>query len=150
MTVAGAEPYLIRQGDVFITRGNGSKELVGRAGVVEDDPGLTIFPDLFIRVQLHETPLLPRFFEMAWNSLIVRDRINEYAKTTSGIWKVNQGHIASIAVPIPPVDEQRHVIAQREVLLEKVETAKQLQANVTVELDALLPSILNEAFKGEL
>ena len=35
-------------------------------------------------------------------------------------------------------------------LQEKIEALKDLQAETTTELDALLPSVLDKAFKGEL
>ncbi len=112
-----AEPYLIRQGDVFIVRGNGSKDLVGRAGIVNSQPRNVIFPDLFIRSPLDTKRLLPRYFLIAWNSPQMRTRIENAAKTTSGIWKVNQGHIASMTVRVPPLAEQKRIVAKVDQLL---------------------------------
>jgi len=145
-----AEPFLVRAGDIFVVRGNGSKELVGRAAVVDKPADGVIFPDLFIRVPLDERRVLPRFFVAWWNSPQMRKTIQETAKTTSGIWKINQGHIASFSIPLPPLPEQRRVVAYLDDLRAKVDALKRLQAETAAELDAMLPSILDKAFKGEL
>ncbi len=136
--------------DVFVVRGNGSKDLVGRAGCVEKAAPGTIFPDLFIQIQLPKERMLPRFFAAVWNSQPMRDVVEDRAKTTSGIWKINQGHIASMGVPVPPLAEQRRIVAYLDSVSAKAEALTQLQSATAAELDALLPSILDKAFKGEL
>jgi type I restriction enzyme S subunit len=145
-----AEPYLIQRNDVFIIRGNGSKDLVGKAGWVSQASDGKIFPDLFIRVPLDEKKILPRFFVLWWNSPTMRVKIQEMAKTTSGIWKINQGHIASLTIPLLSFDEQHRIVVYLDDLQAKIDSLKHLQAETAAELDALLPSILDKAFKGEL
>lgn len=54
--------------------------------------------------------------------------------------------LQEIAVPLPAFHEQIWFGS----LLAKVESFKRLRGESTVELDALLPSILDKAFKGEL
>lgn len=150
LTATEAEPFLVRKEDVFIVRGNGSKDLCGLAGlIVEDCDGVT-FPDLFIRVPLPRDRISPEFFVSIWNSSATRARIEESAKTTSGIWKINQGQIASTPIPIPPLPEQRRIVAELDALQAQVDTLKRLQAETGAELDALLPAVLDRAFKGEL
>ena len=150
LNLAEAEPFLIRQGDVFVVRGNGSKHLCGMAGLVTEDADFVIFPDLFIHVPLPEQYILPEFFVVAWNSAATREIIEQKAKTTSGIWKVNQGHISSTGIPLPPLPEQRRIVAELDGLRAQVDALKKLQGETAAELDALLPSILDKAFKGIL
>ena len=53
-------------------------------------------------------------------------------------------------VPIAPLPEQRRIAAELDSLQAEVDGLKQLQAETSAELDALLPAILDRAFKGEL
>ena len=46
--------------------------------------------------------------------------------------------------------EQRYIVAYLDVLSERVNGLRRLQAESQVELDALSPSILDKAFNGEL
>ena len=105
-----AEPFLIQPSDVFIIRGNGSKDRVGIAGMATSSPGNVIFPDLFIRVSLPKELIDPEYFLCAWNSPSNREALMSLSTTTSGIWKVNQGHITSCKIPVPDLSEQRHIV----------------------------------------
>ncbi len=58
--------------------------------------------------------------------------------------------IRDLIVPVPPLSEQRRIVAYLDNLQAKVDALKRLQAETATELDALLPSILDKAFKGEL
>jgi type I restriction enzyme, S subunit len=49
-----------------------------------------------------------------------------------------------------PLDEQRHIVAYLDGLQAKLKALRELQSQTQVELDALLPSVLDRAFKGEL
>jgi len=49
-------------------------------------------------------------------------------------------------LPMPEVDQQKRAV----LIFEKLEMIKRLQAKTAAELDALLPSVLDKAFKGEL
>ena len=46
--------------------------------------------------------------------------------------------------------ERRRIVTYLDGLQAKVDALKKLQADTAAELDALLPSILDKAFKGEL
>jgi len=58
--------------------------------------------------------------------------------------------IRQLQIPVPPLSKQRQVVAELDALQAKVNELKKLQAETQAELDALLPSILDRAFKGEL
>jgi type I restriction enzyme, S subunit len=49
-----------------------------------------------------------------------------------------------------PLDEQRRIVAYLDGLQAKVNGLRELQSETQEELDALLPSVLDKAFKGEL
>jgi type I restriction enzyme S subunit len=53
-------------------------------------------------------------------------------------------------VPVPPLPDQRRIVEYVDGLQAKVDRLKELQAATAAELDALLPSILDKAFKREL
>ena len=56
----------------------------------------------------------------------------------------------NVELPVPPLPEQRRIVAELDALQAQVDALKRLQAETAAELDALLPAILDRAFKGEL
>ena len=53
----------------------------------------------------------------------------------------------SVNIPMP---EQRPIVAHLDELQAKVDALRRLQAETGAELDALMPAVLDRAFKGEL
>ncbi|MBU0494631.1 MAG: restriction endonuclease subunit S [Chloroflexi bacterium] len=56
----------------------------------------------------------------------------------------------NIRIPLPPLSEQCRIVAYLDGLQAQVGAVKRLQAGTAAELEALLPSILDRAFRGEL
>ena len=48
------------------------------------------------------------------------------------------------------LSERRRIVAELDALQAEVDALKRLQAETAAELDAVLPAILDRAFKGEL
>ncbi len=145
-----AQPFLVKRGDIFISRGNGSKNLVGIGGRVLNEPTPVAFPDTMIRVRLDTSAVQPEYFLLAWNSWTVRQQIENAARTTAGIYKINQGHIRGFVLPLPSIAEQAEIVR---ILNERLEAVDTLQAEMDANLaraDALRQSILKKAFSGEL
>ena len=145
-----AKPFLVRRGDIFISRGNGSKKLVGIAGSVLHEPMPVAFPDTMIRVRLDTSAVRPDYFVLAWNSPTVRQQIEMAARTTAGIYKINQGHIRGFVLPLPSLAEQTEIVR---ILEERLESVEALQAEINANLtraNALRQSILKKAFSGKL
>ena len=144
-----AQPFLIQEGDFFVSRGNGSIKLVGLGGIVGPVQAPVAYPDTLIRLRLHPDVAL-NFFAQVWNSATIRQQVESTARTTAGIHKVNQQDILMCTVPLPPLAEQRRIVAEVERRLSVIQ-----QAEATVEAslqraERLRQSILKRAFAGEL
>ena len=63
---------------------------------------------------------------------------------------LNLKNIRALSLPLSPLPEQRRIVAELDALQAEVDALKRLQAETGAELNALLPAILDRAFKGEL
>jgi type I restriction enzyme S subunit len=63
--------------------------------------------------------------------------------------ELNLNDLRQVPVPLPPLPEQRRIVSELDALQAEVDALKRLQAETAAELDALLPAILDRAFKGE-
>lgn len=145
-----AAPYLIRKGDFLVSRGNGSLALVGRGGLVVDDDPPVAYPDTLIRMRLAPTTLEPRLLAIWWNSAIVRRQLEGAARTTAGIYKVNQSMIESIVLPIPAWEEQARLASEIERQLSFVEACERAVDVGLARSAGLRRSVLKAAFEGRL
>ncbi len=75
-----------------------------------------------------------------------------FRKTTRTLAQptLNVAQLSQTPIPIPTLPEQRRIVAELDALQAEVDALKRLQAETATELDALLPAILDKAFKGEL
>ncbi|MCL4682325.1 MAG: restriction endonuclease subunit S [Rhodocyclaceae bacterium] len=62
----------------------------------------------------------------------------------------NGGMIKALLIPLAPISEQRRIVSELDALQTEVDALKRHQAETAAELDALLPAILDRAFRGEL
>jgi type I restriction enzyme S subunit len=81
-----------------------------------------------------------------------RNVVDAIAAATKGstFKEITLGRLRTIPVPLPPIAEQRCIVAELDALQAEVDALKRLQSETAAELDALLPAILDRAFRGEL
>lgn len=150
INLAKGSPFWMKLGDVFISRGN-SLELVGRAAVYEDQPENCAFSDLLIRIRVNKTVINPYYLVYFFQSVEARRYIENVASGTSpSMKKISQPKLENMQIPIPTLGHQRQIVAYLNGLQAQIDVLRQLQAETQKELDALLPSILDKAFKGDL
>jgi type I restriction enzyme, S subunit len=71
-------------------------------------------------------------------------------KTSFRLTELNLNDLKKVPIPVPPLPEQRRIVAELDAFQTEVDALKHLQAETAAELDALLPAILDKAFNGEL
>jgi type I restriction enzyme S subunit len=143
--------YWLTPGDLLITRSN-TPELVGHAAIYDGSPTPCIYPDLMMRLEVNKALADTRFVHRWLMSRPARDYIQTAATGTSPTMKkISQGTVMSIPFPTHlDVSEQRRIVANLDNWQTKTASLKKLQSETSTELDALMPSILSKAFRGEL
>jgi type I restriction enzyme, S subunit len=63
---------------------------------------------------------------------------------------LNAEKVLETQLPLPPLSQQRRIVEELDALQAQVNALKKLQTETAAELDALLPSILDKAFAGNL
>jgi type I restriction enzyme S subunit len=145
-----AARFLVNEGDILISRGNGTREFVGIGSRVPKLPKDTIFPDTAFRIRLKPECALPRWFVSIWNSPQVRTQIESTARTTAGIWKISQADLAQIQLSLPSIDEQAEIVGRIETAFAWVDRVSADHATASNLLPKLDAAILTKAFRGEL
>lgn len=137
----------VQKGDILITRVGAG---IGEVAMVDQDIDFAIYVSLgHIRAiqDFVYTPYLVHWLNSPAGVAQSREKILGKGHSQGNL---NLNLIRQFLVPLPPLPEQRRIVAYLDNLQAKVDTLKRLQVETAAELDALLPSILDKAFKGEL
>ncbi len=137
-----AKDYAIKKDDIYICRGNGSRHLIGQAVTSESNEPNIIFPDLMIRIRPDYRRIKKEYLLYYWQSRLMRDQIEEKAKTTAGIWKINQQHLLSLRIHFPKD------LSQQEKIVNKVKNVRELVSQLVEkqETTCLLINVLKLSF----
>lgn len=145
-----AKDLAIQKDDLFVSRGNGSLHLVGRAVLAQEPPHRIVFPDTMIRVRLTGSASLKQFIGKVWQSRLMRRQVETKARTTAGIYKISQADVEEFFVPLPPLAEQEQIVALVEERLSQIDSAEKTINAELIRSKRLRQSILKRAFEGKL
>jgi type I restriction enzyme S subunit len=110
----------LRHGDILVQRGN-SMEYVGVSAVYLGEENQFVYPDLMMRCRF-APELDVRFIHLVMNQDDSRDFLRARATGTSGSMpKINQATLKSLPIPIPPLAEQRRIVAKVDELMALVD-----------------------------
>jgi type I restriction enzyme, S subunit len=138
--------YTVKPRDIVVT----VMGTLGRACVVPDDIPWIVSTKHVWTVTLDQTLAEPKWVSYWLNfSGLVRDKLLGQG-TGTAIPGLNGEKIRALSLPDIPLLDQRNIVAELDALHAQVDALTRLQADTAAELDALLPSILDKAFKGEL
>ncbi len=135
----------------YVVRGNGQLRLLGRGGLapaVVDPP--VLYPDLLFQVVTDPDQVDREYLRFVWESDAVRADIERRARTSAGIFKINQANLAEVTLPVPALPEQRRIAAR---LVEQMQSAEQLRtvlARRLADIETMPRILLRRAFSGEL
>jgi type I restriction enzyme S subunit len=140
----------VAEGDVLVTRAGPRKRVGVVAAVRRDEPRLTI-SDKLIRLRTNRAKIEPRFLELSLASPFSQQYLIQ-RKTGLADAQVNisQSILKATPVAYPSLPEQRRIVQELDALQAEMGVLKHEQAEAAAELDALLPSILDHGFRGEL
>jgi type I restriction enzyme, S subunit len=144
------ERWRLLRGDVLIIEGNGSADQIGRTALFRGEIDNCVHQNHVIRIRPEQQRVSREFLNSFLNSPAGQDAVQAQSRTSSGLRSLSLGRIKGITVPVPPLPEQRRIVAELAALQAEVDALKNFQAETATELDALLPAILDRAFKGEL
>ncbi len=129
---SSVDRYSIEKGDTLIIRVNGSADIVGRFIVCKESLD-AIYCDHFIRMRFPIECFDPAFLSILGSSGMVRNVIGDLFVSTAGQKTINQGHLASIEILLPPLNEQHRIVAKVDELMA---LCNQLEQQTEASLDA--------------
>jgi type I restriction enzyme, S subunit len=133
----------LRDGDILVQRGN-SIEYVGVAAVYRGGPNSFVYPDLMMKLRV-SAAFDVGYIHLAMSHDASRDFLRVRASGTSGSMpKINQTTLKSLPIPIPPLAEQRRIVAKVDQLMSLVDALETQLAASRATAANLLSAIVAE------
>lgn len=141
----------VRPGAFYVVRGNGNLSLVGRGALAPSTITIQVlYPDLLIEVKVDPERIHSSYLRWVWNSDRTRDDIESRARTSAGIYKINQANLAEVTIPLPTVHEQQRMVAMLNEQMAAVERTRKALEDQLDMINSLPATLLRRAFTGEL
>jgi type I restriction enzyme S subunit len=138
--------HSFRAGDIVITK---LGEPVGKACLVPPTLSNGIIVADIVRARIDDRIAMAPFVAYAINAPDVVAELNLEIKGSTRP-RVNLRHVRSLRIPLPPLNEQRHIVAKVEKLLDKVDACQKRLAKIPILLKRFRQSVLAAACSGRL
>ena len=133
----------LRDGDILVQRGN-TLEYVGVPAVYRGELNQFIYPDLMMKLRV-SSAFDVRYIHLAMSHDASRDFLRARASGTSGSMpKINQTALKSLPLPIPPLAEQRLIVAKVDQLMALVDQLETQLADSRATAKNLLEAVVAE------
>lgn len=142
----------IQAGDILIVASTGSKTVIGKAGYVDRSIPNTMI-GAFLRICRPMFGQLIDYIRLLFDSEFYRKHIRDMSQGTN-INNVKESYITEFAVPLPPLAEQKRIVAKIEELLPYIDRYEQAWSRLE-DFNRRFPvdmqkSILQTAIQGKL
>ncbi len=137
--------FQLLPGDILVCEGGD----IGKSTIWNNEIAGCCFQKALHRVRVDPSRVTPRFLlhQIFWAA--EQTGFSEL-KTQTTIAHLTGVKLRGCGVHVPPLAEQRHIVAYLDGLQAKVDALKAPQGRTAAKLDALLPAILDKAFMGKL
>jgi type I restriction enzyme, S subunit len=133
------ESALVNEGDLLICARNGSRALVGKTAIVT---GLQERMAFGAFMAIFRSRLNPYIYDFICSPLF-RQMIDEV--NTNTINQLTQANLRSTLVPIPPLAEQRRIVAKVDELMVLCDSLERQVTTARSETSRLLEAVLHQS-----
>jgi len=132
----------LKTGDLLVCEGGE----VGRTAIWKGGVGTCLYQNHIHRLRARIANILPEWF-MHWMKAAYKV-FGTYAgmESRTAIPNLSGRRLKEFLAPLPPLDEQRHIVAKIDSLMERIREAWRLRAAARQDADRLLQSALAETF----
>jgi type I restriction enzyme S subunit len=135
--------YALRENDLLMTEG-GDWDKVGRAAIWRAEIPVCLHQNHVFRARMRSAELAPFWFERYFNSPVGRGYFESASKQTTNLASINMRQVRSCPIPLPPLAEQRRIVARVDQLMALVDQLEAQLASSKATASKLLEAVVDE------
>lgn len=146
---AWSDERLLKSGDIlWNSTGTGT---IGRAALFK---GLAQYPrivaDSHVTIVRCNMKCIPDYLHYFIRSPYIQNKIDEMQSGSTNQVELSRGEVLQTTIPLPPLDEQRRIVARLDALLARSKRARAELARVPGLVERQKQAVLEQAFSGQL
>lgn len=142
------ERFVLRPGDILLNEGQ-SKELVGRSAIYRGEVDGACFTNSLVRFRPRAAADVS-YCQSLFKHYLRSGTFQSIAQITTNIAHLGKERFASLQMPVPPLPEQRRIVAKLDALTEHSRRAKAALDAIPALIEKFKQSVLAAAFRGDL
>lgn len=115
------EKFRLHVGDLLVVEGNGSPDQIGRAARWHGDIEDCVHQNHLIRVR-PTAAIDSKYLTHYWNASRTTEYLRSVASSTSGLYVLTAAKVRSVRIPLPPLEEQRRIVAAIDEQFSRLDT----------------------------
>jgi type I restriction enzyme, S subunit len=127
-----------KAGQVILSEIWGKK---GAIGIVPPEGEGALCTSHFFLFDMRHDTIDPRWLQAIFSANFLQDQLDSEARGTTGYAAVRPKNLQSATIPLPPLDEQRRIVARIEEMATRIEEAKGLRQEAMAETGDFVSSL---------
>ncbi|WP_301129212.1 restriction endonuclease subunit S [Streptomyces cacaoi] len=140
--------YRLEPGDILLNEGQ-SPHLVGRPAMYRGNPPNVAFTNSLLRFRASPN-VLPEWALLVFRRHLHAGRFMREVRITTSIAHLSAKRLKSVEFPVPPLDQQKRLLALAERCFSTVDEAERRADRAATHIAALRRALLADAFAGRL
>ena len=136
--------YSLKSGDVLFNNTN-SIELVGKTAIVRENLPF-VFSNHITRLRVNQDVIESEWLTLSLQYLWYQRFFERECQRWIGQAGFNTMRLKKVQISLPPLPEQRRIVARIEEPVNRIEEAKRLRRAAREETDAIMPAALHRIF----
>jgi len=124
--------------------------MIGEAAIIDQEIEFAFYVSLCLMKPVKEylfVPYLLHWLNSPYGAASAREKTLGEGHSQGNL---NLNLIRRFPVPLPPLREQRRIVEYSEDLRHRIDGLKAVREETARELDAMMPAVLDRAFRGEI
>ena len=141
-----AERFLLKKGDLIITKSSGSQDHIGKTGLVDRTiETMVVCYSNFVQRLRPQSHINSKFLHYFMNCPLAREQYKYQSETTTGLANLNAQSINGLFISVPPEQEQTQIVNFLDRKTEQIDELIRIKERRIELLQAQRTALINQA-----